>query len=329
MQKILNNPSRVVDEMLQGFVKCQGDRVVKTGDPRVFRRKDAAEGRRVGVVSGGGTGHYPAFVGYLKPYMLDVAAAGEIFKAPPAETFYHAFKEADQGMGVICIHGNYPLDNEGVAGAIEMAAADGIRVRRIVVNEDAATIPRDGSRENSRGLAGEVLLWKIAGTAAAEGKSLDEITELCQKANDATRSIGVALSACIIPEVGTPNFDVIEGTMEFGIGHHGDPGLSTYKLRPAKQIAELILGELLRTGFSAGDSCAVLVSGLGSTTQMELFILYNSLADILKNRDINVKLCYVGNYFTSLDMQGASVTLMKLDDETERLIRAHDDICLL
>lgn len=325
MQKILNDPTRVVDEMLCGFVKSHRDILVCPEDPRVFQRKTYSRLPRVGVVSGGGSGHDPAFVGYIKPYMLDAVAVGEIFRAPAAETFLHAFRAADHGRGVICLHGNYALDNSCVSKAIEMAREEGLEVRRVIANDDVA--PKKDA--NSRGLAGEVFLWKIGGAAAARGMNLDEVQAVCQRAMDSMRSIGVGLSACTIPEVGVPNFDVVEGTMEVGIGHHGDPGIMTYKLRPAAEIADLMMTEILQgAGLVHGDEVAVLVSGLGATTQMELYILFDRISEILKRESLRTYRAYVGNYFTSLDMRGATVTLMKLDEELKALLRFQENACL-
>ncbi|MEA4932363.1 MAG: dihydroxyacetone kinase subunit DhaK, partial [Lawsonibacter sp.] len=214
--------------MLSGFAKSHRDILVSPEDPRVFYLKTNNRKPRVGVVSGGGSGHDPAFIGYVRPFMLDAVAVGEIFLAPSEETFLHAFRVADRGQGVICLHGNYELDNTSVSRAIELAREEGIEVRRVVANDDVS--PRKDV--NSRGLAGEVFLWKIGGAAAAKGMTLEEVETVCQRSMSAMSSIGVGLSACTIPEVGVPNFDVVEGTMEVGIGHHGDPGITTYKLRP-------------------------------------------------------------------------------------------------
>lgn len=325
MQRIINNPKMVVNDMLSGFAKSHRGILVSPEDPRVFYLKTNNRKPRVGVVSGGGSGHDPAFIGYVRPFMLDAVAVGEIFLAPSEETFLHAFRVADRGKGVICLHGNYDLDNTSVSRAIELARKEGIEVRRVVANDDVS--PRKDV--NSRGLAGEVFLWKIGGAAAAKGMTLEEVEAVCQRSMSAMSSIGVGLSACTIPEVGVPNFDVVEGTMEVGIGHHGDPGITTYKLRPAAEIADLLMAEILRgSKLKAGDEVSVLVSGLGATTQMELFILFDRISEILKKEHLKVYRSYVGNYFTSLDMRGATITLMKMDKELRDLLRYHEDICL-
>lgn len=329
MQKIMNNPQDAVEELLQGYVKCNSKYIIRTKNPRVFIQKEKIKKHKVGVVSGGESGHFPAFIGYLKPGILDAVAVGEIFKAPAAEVFLDAFRAADKGEGVICIQGNYQLDNENVQKAIELARNEGIRVERVIANDDVASMKNE-DRSNSRGLAGEVLLWKLAGSASELGYSLDEIVLVCKKAIDNIKSIGVGVSACTIPEVGVPNFDVVEGTMEFGIGHHGDPGLVTYKLRKAKEIAELMLQEIMKNGDYGKDTeVLVLLSGLGSTTQMELYILFNNIYDILLEKNIKIYRSYVGNYFTSLDMGGASVTLLKLDEQLKEIIMSQEKCDLL
>ncbi|MDO4345363.1 MAG: dihydroxyacetone kinase subunit DhaK [Eubacteriales bacterium] len=329
MQKILNNPRRVVEEMLQGYLKCHPDLVTRTDNPKVFVRKtERTETGKVGIVSGGGMGHFPAFIGYVKPAMLDAVALGEIFKAPPAEIFLDAFREADKGRGVVCVHGNYELDNASVTEAMCMARQEGLLVRHVVANDDIASF-QGKCRSKARGLAGEVLLWKIAGAAAELRMDADTIVEVCERAMARTRSIGVGLSACIIPEVGEPNFNVIEGTMEFGIGHHGDPGLQTYKIRKANEIADLMMEALLKDfDMCGGREVVVMVSGLGGSTQMELYILFNRISDILRNKNIRVFRSYVGNYFTSLDMNGATVTLLQPDEEIKKLLMYKEAFCL-
>lgn len=329
MRQIINNPKNIVQEVLNGYLKSHSEEIESTDNPRVFKlREEFISDSKVGVVSAGGSGHLPAFIGYVKPGILDVVAAGNIFEAPPAETILDAIRIADRGKGVICIYGNYELDNCCVKSARMMAEQEGISVKIVAANDDVATIGKDGDRTNARGLAGEVLLWKIAGAAAAEGMSLEQIEQLCQEANSKTRSIGVALSPCIIPEKHAPKFEVVEGTMEVGIGHHGDPGISTYKVREANKIAELMLKEILKTyDLSEKNEVIVLVSGLGSTIQMEMYILYNRIADILLGKNIHVKKVYIGNYFTSLNMHGVSVTLIKVNQQLEELITREDTVC--
>jgi dihydroxyacetone kinase-like protein len=293
MQKITNKPNEVVDEMIEGFVKAHPDLIAKTSNPRVLKYKEAPIAGKVGIVTGGGSGHKPAFIGYLGKHMVDAVAAGEIFSSPPAKMFYDAFKEADAGKGVACLYGNYAGDNMNVKMAIEMADDDDIEVKTVVANDDVPSAPKD-QLDKRRGVAGEILMWKVGGAKAAMGADLDEVIAAAQKAIDNTRSMGIGLSPCAIPEVGHPNFTIEDGTMEVGIGHHGEPGLEVCTLETASQIAkrmtDIILPDL---PFAEGDDVVVLISGLGATPLMELYILYHDVETILKAQGINVYLPYV------------------------------------
>ena len=283
MQKIINDPSLVVDQMLEGFVKANSDLVSTTENERVLKYKNAPVKGKVGVVTGGGSGHKPAFVGYIGRNMVDAVAVGELFSSPPAQMFYDAIREADAGAGVAILYGNYAGDNMNVAMAIEQAEDDGILVGKVVANDDVPSAP-SSDRSRRRGVAGEILMWKVGGAKAAMGGSLEEVLAVAQKAIDNTRSMGVGLSPCILPEVGHPNFTIEPGTMEIGIGHHGEPGIEVAPLESAEQIArrmcDVILPDL---PFKSGDEVVVLVSGLGSTPLMEQYILYGEVEKILES----------------------------------------------
>lgn len=315
MQKIINDPSLVVDQMLEGFVKANSDLVSATENERVLKYKNAPVKGKVGVVTGGGSGHKPAFVGYIGRNMVDAVAVGELFSSPPAQMFYDAIREADAGAGVAILYGNYAGDNMNVAMAVEQAEDDGIVVGKVVANDDVPSAP-SSDRSRRRGVAGEILMWKVGGAKAAMGGSLEEVLAVAQKAIDNTRSMGVGLSPCILPEVGHPNFTIEPGTMEVGIGHHGEPGIEVAPLESAEQIArrmcDVILPDL---PFKSGDEVVVLVSGLGSTPLMEQYILYGEVEKILESKGIKVHKSLVGNYFTSLEMAGATLSVMRLDDE--------------
>lgn len=315
MQKIINDPSLVVDQMLEGFVKANSDLVSTTENERVLKYKNAPVKGKVGVVTGGGSGHKPAFVGYIGRNMVDAVAVGELFSSPPAQMFYDAIRAADAGAGVAILYGNYAGDNMNVAMAIEQAEDDGILVGKVVANDDVPSAP-SSDRSRRRGVAGEILMWKVGGAKAAMGGSLEEVLAVAQKAIDNTRSMGVGLSPCILPEVGHPNFTIEPGTMEIGIGHHGEPGIEVAPLESAEQIArrmcDVILPDL---PFKSGDEVVVLVSGLGSTPLMEQYILYGEVEKILESKGIKVHKSLVGNYFTSLEMAGATLSVMRLDDE--------------
>lgn len=320
MQKILNDPDYIVEEMLEGFVKAHSDIMKMGSHPRVVTAIDAPIQGKVGIVTGGGSGHKPGFIGYVGKNMCDAAAVGEIFSSPTAAAFLEAFHAADGGKGVACLYGNYSGDNMNVKMAVRMAKKEGLTVKTVVANDDVASAPKE-QREKRRGVAGEILMWKCAGAKASKGGNLDEVIETAQKAIDHTRSVGIGLSPCTLPAVGHPNFEIKEGTMEVGVGHHGEPGIEVCPLETADKIAKRMLDIILPDyPFETGDQVAVLVSGLGATPVIELYILYNEIEKILQKKGIKVYRSYVGNYFTSLDMMGATLTVMKLDDELKELL---------
>ena len=320
MQRIINNPNDVVNDMINGFVKAHKDIVEKTENNRVLKYKKAPLKNKVGIVTGGGSGHKPAFIGYIGENMVDAVAIGEIFSSPTAKAFYDAFKAADSGKGVACLYGNYAGDNMNVRMAIKMAEKDGITVKTVVANDDVASAPKE-EKNKRRGVAGEVLMWKIGGAKAALGGNLDEVISVAQKAIDNTKSVGIGLTPCTIPALGKPNFVIEEGKMELGIGHHGEPGIKVTNLKTADEMAEIMLDIILPDlPFVSNNEVVVLISGLGATPVMELYILYAKIAEILANKNIRIYKPYVGDYFTSLDMMGVTVTLMKVDNELKELI---------
>ena len=320
MQKIINNPALVVDEMLEAYVMVHDDLVSPTENERVVKYKNAPVPGKVGIVTGGGSGHKPAFVGYVGRNLVDAVACGEIFSSPPAQMFYDAIREADSGKGVAILYGNYAGDNMNVAMAMEQAEEDGILVKKVVANDDVPSAPK-GSEAKRRGVAGEILMWKVGGAKAAMGGTLDEVIAVAQKAINNTRSMGVGLSPCTIPEVGHPNFAIEEGKMEIGIGHHGEPGIEVVDLESSAKVAQRMCNVIIPDlPFDANDDVVVLISGLGSTPVMEQYILFNDVQKILREKGINIYASYVGNYFTSLEMAGVTLTLMKLDDELKTCI---------
>jgi dihydroxyacetone kinase-like protein len=290
-----------------------------------LKYKNAPVKGKVGIVTGGGSGHKPAFVGYVGKHMCDAVAVGEIFTSPPAQMFYDAIKAADGGKGVAILYGNYAGDNMNVAMAMEEADDDGILVKKVVANDDVPSAPAS-EREKRRGVAGEIFMWKVGGAKAALGGSLDEVIAAAQKAIDNTRSIGVGLSGCAIPDVGHANFSVAPGKMEVGIGHHGEPGIEIADLESSAQVAKRMVDVVVPDlPFQQGDEVVVLLSGLGSTPVMELYILYRDVISNLEEKGLKVYLSYVGNYFTSLEMAGATLTLMRLDDELKQCMDLEAD----
>lgn len=322
MKRIIKDPDEVVDDAVRGYLAAHPELYATTANPRALKYAGAPVQGKVGVVTGGGSGHEPAFLGYVGEGLCDAVAIGEVFSSPTALAFMEAFRAADSGGGVACLYGNYAGDNMNVKMASQMAAREGITVKTVVANDDVASAPAD-DRANRRGVAGEILMWKIGGAAAARGDDLDGVIAAAQKAIDNTRSIGIGLTACTIPAVGKPNFSIDEGKMELGIGHHGEPGIEVVDLAPADRMAEMMVEPVVADlPFRSGDEVAVLVSGLGATPVMELHILYAEVADRLAAAGLKVHRPYVGNYFTSLEMMGVTLTVMRLDDELRELLDA-------
>lgn len=323
LNRIINNPDLVVEDMLTGWLLAHADHVaVLPANARVLHRVQAPQPGKVGVVTGGGSGHEPAFLGYVGNGLLDAVAVGEIFSSPTARSFADAIRAADGGAGVACLYGNYAGDNMNVKMAIDMVEPEGIRVATVVANDDVPSAAR-GDEAKRRGVAGEIFMWKVGAARAQLGGSLDEVIAAAQKAIDNTRSVGVGLSACIIPAVGKANFVIEHGFMEVGIGHHGEPGIDVRATATAAEMADMMLGVVLPDlPFTAGDRVAVLVSGLGATPVMELYILYGEIARRLQLRGIAVAFNQVGNLFTSLEMMGVTLTVMKLDAELEACLKA-------
>lgn len=327
MQRFLNDPDDVVDETVAGFVRAHADMVTLSPDnPRVVLSNWAGTPGRVGVITGGGSGHEPAFLGYAGRNMLDAVAVGEIFSSPTAKTFHDAIRAADAGAGVAILYGNYAGDNMNVKMARKLAAKDNIAVETVVANDDVCSAPLS-EREKRRGVAGEIFMWKIGCAKAAEGAHLADVIAAAQKAIDNCRSVGVGLAPCTLPSVGHPNFQISPGQMEVGIGHHGEPGVRVEALPKADAVADDMVRLVLDDhDLPTGTEVAVLVSGLGATPVNELYVLYDRMARQIEARGLKIWKPYVGSYFTSLDMTGATLTVMALDDELKRLL-AHDAAC--
>lgn len=320
MQRIINNADHVVEDMLEGFITTHKDIIGRTSNPRVLKYNRVPVANKVGIITGGGSGHKPAFIGYLGKNMLDAVAVGEIFSSPTAKSFLDAIRVADAGRGVACLYGNYSGDNMNVKMAQTLAEEDGIMVKTVVANDDVASAPKN-EKDKRRGVAGEILMWKTAGAKAALGGNLDEVIRVAQKTIDNTRSIGIGLTSCTIPAVGKSNFSIAPGSMELGIGHHGEPGIRVTELMSAGGMAEVCIEKILDDILIEEESkVVVLVSGLGSTPVMELYIFFNEVFKQLNSRKIRIHRSYVGNYFTSLDMMGVTLTILRLDDEIAELI---------
>ena len=321
MNRVINNPDLVVEDMLQGILAAHPELVAADGNPRVIQRAVAPIAGKVGIVTGGGSGHEPAFLGYVGENLVDAVAVGEIFSSPTAKSFFDAMKAADGGKGVACLYGNYAGDNMNVKMAMKMAERAGITVQTVVANDDVPSAPK-GDEAKRRGVAGEILMWKTASACAARGGSLEEVIAVARRTINATRSIGIGLTSCIIPAVGKANFHIADGQMEVGIGHHGEPGINVSDIVPADAMARIMVDTILPDlPFVRGDRVAVLISGLGATPLMEQYILYASVAKYLGEAGLTVAVPLVGNFFTSLEMMGVTLSVLKLDDELEGLMK--------
>lgn len=321
MRRFINDPDDVVDETVSGFVKAHSDLIrINQENPRVVLSQFIPTEGKVGIVTGGGSGHEPAFIGYAGKNMIDAVAIGELFSSPTAKSFYDAIRAANTGKGVAVLYGNYAGDNMNVGMAKRLAEKDGIDVMTVVANDDVCSAaPNELAKR--RGVAGEIFMWKMGAAKASQGADLSDVQSVAQKAIDNCRSVGVGLGPCTLPAVGHPNFNIELGTMEVGIGHHGEPGARVEKLKSADEIADDIT-KLVLDDFSlpAGSDVAVLVSGLGATPINELYILYNRIEAQIAGSGHTVYRSFVGNHFTSLDMVGCTLTVMKLDDELKGLL---------
>jgi dihydroxyacetone kinase-like protein len=319
MKKFLNDPVNFVDEMLEGIYKAHPAVTHAAGDLRCLVTAKTRPGK-VGIATGGGSGHLPTFLGFVGDGMLDGAAVGGVFQSPSAEQMYQVTKHIDQGAGVLYIYGNYTGDIINFDMAAELADLDGIAVRQVVGNDDVASSVV-GEEHKRRGVAGIFFLYKTAGAAAAEGQPLDEVTRLADKARLRTRTMGVALSSCVVPEIGHATFTIGDDEMEIGMGIHGEPGVERGPLRTADEIVDDIIDKIFaEMAPSRGDRVAVLVNSLGSTPLMELYIMNRRVAARLADRGVDTHATWVGNYCTSLEMAGASITLHRLDGELQTML---------
>jgi dihydroxyacetone kinase len=322
MQKILNDPDRFVDEMLDGILIAHPHELRAAGDARAIVRADAPIAGKVAIATGGGSGHLPLFLGYVGDGLVDGVAVGNVFASPSADTMLEVTKAIDGGRGVLYLYGNYGGDIMNFDLAAELAADDGIEVATIRGADDVASAPK-GQESRRRGIAGIFFLYKIAGAAAAAGASLADVVGVTERAAANLRTMGVALSPCIVPAAGRPTFELPEGEMEIGMGIHGEPGVRRGVLAPADSIAdELVEAIVADLDLAAGDRVAALVNGLGATPKEELYILYRRVHQLLGERSIRVDRVWLGEFATSLEMAGASLTLLRLDDEFVRLLDA-------
>ena len=318
-KKIINDPYQVVDEMVEGIVLAHDD-ILKfaNNNKRAVVRKDAPIKDKVGILIGGGSGHEPAFLGYVGKGLADGAAIGNVFASPSPDPIVEATKAINGGKGVVYMYGNYAGDIMNFDMAAEMCSMEDIPVKTVLVTDDIASAPLDKKKER-RGVAGDFYVFKVAGAAAEKGMEIDEVCRLAEKANDMTISMGVALGPCSLPHTLEPSFLLEDDEMEIGLGIHGEAGVRKGKLRAADDITVELMEKIL----NEMDGCkkvSVLVNGLGSTPLMELYIMYRKVHEILGKNNIEIHSSFVGEYVTSLEMNGASITVIKLDDELQPLL---------
>lgn len=319
MKKLINDPNDVVAEALRGMAAAHPDRLRVDHELKIVYRKDAPKQGKVGLVSGGGSGHEPMHGGFVGLGMLDAACAGEVFTSPVPDQMMAATKAVDGGAGVLHIVKNYTGDVMNFEMAAEMAAAEaGTEVVSVVTDDDVA-VQDSLYTAGRRGVGVTVLLEKIVGAAAEEGRSLAECADLARKVNGNGRSMGMALTSCTVPSAGKPTFELGEDEMEVGIGIHGEPGRERRKIAPAREIAAMLVEPILADLDYQGSDVIAMVNGMGGTPLIELYLMYNEVAQILEKSGVTVARCLVGNYITSLEMAGCSVTLLKADDDIVRL----------
>ena len=315
MKKIINDPKRVVDESVAGFGLAHADIVRVAFDPIYVVRADAPTAGKVGIVSGGGSGHEPLHAGYFGFGMLDAAVPGAVFTSPTPDPIFAATQAVDGGAGVLHIVKNYTGDVLNFETAADLAAADGITVRAVVTNDDVA-VKDSLYTAGRRGVGGTVLVEKIAGAAAERGDSLDEVAAIAERVNANARSMGLALSPSTVPHAGEPTFMLADDEIEIGIGIHGEPGRERIKLESADRLVDRLIDPVLADmPVSGGESVLLFVNGMGGTPLIELYIAYRRAAEVLEERGVRIARSLVGDYITSLEMQGMSITLLKLDDE--------------
>ncbi len=318
MKKLINAPENVVDEALAGMLAAHPG-YLRVEEPNIIVRKDAPKAGKVGIISGGGSGHEPMHGGFVGRGMLDAACPGAVFTSPVPDQMLAATKAVDGGAGVLHIVKNYTGDIMNFELAAELARAEGLEVSAVVIADDVA-VKDSLYTAGRRGVGGTVLAEKIVGAAAEDGADLATITALCQKVQDNVRSMGMALTSCTVPAAGKPTFDIGDDEMEIGIGIHGEPGRERRKLATADEITEMLAIPIIDDlPFKSGDRVLAFVNGMGGTPLLELYVIYRKLAEILDGRGVQIARSLVGNYITSLEMAGCSITLLKLDDEFIRL----------
>jgi len=321
MKKIMNSPETFEDDTLQGIIAAYGDKLgLLEENKRVLYSKYPADAHKVGIVTGGGSGHLPVFLGYVGQGLLDACAVGNVFASPSARTMADAITRADRGSGVLCLYGNYGGDRLNFDMACEMADMDDIKTETVIVSDDVASSPAEKA-DKRRGVAGMVYAFKIAGAAADQGMSLHETAEVTKRALSSVRTIGVALTPCIVPRVGTPGFSIADDEMEVGMGIHGEKGISVEKMMTADETAGKMFSALTEDmPLKRGDEISIMINGLGGTPLEEQFIVYRAVCRLAEQKGVVVIMPHIGEFATSMEMAGLSVTMIKLDKELKELL---------
>lgn len=321
MKKLINNPADYVDEMVEGILLAYPKELKSVGgDLKCMVRANPGTKGKVGIMTGGGSGHLPLFLGYVGDSLLDGVAIGDVFQSPSAKQIAGVTKAIDQGKEIMYLFGNYTGDVINFGMAADRVSAQGIRTKTVVANDDVASSVK-GEENKRRGIAGIVFAYKIAGACAQKGAGLDEVARVAQKAVDHTRTMGMAMSPCVIPQVGKPSFTMDDSEMEIGMGIHGEKGINRTKMMSADKTVTLLLDQIFSDyEYKSGDEVSVLVNGLGATPLDELYICYRKVHEILRSRGISIHNVYVGEFATSMEMAGMSVSLLKLDDELKEYL---------
>ena len=325
MKKIINNPSNFVEESIDGLIKSHPNiyALAKDNERVVTRAKKSL--KKVGLVTGGGSGHLPVFTGYIGKGFLDACAIGSVFASPSVEQMVSAIKNADNGNGVLCIIGNYGGDVMNFEMACEIVEAEGIKTKKVIVADDIASAS-EVEKEKRRGIAGMTFVFKIAGAIAETGASLEEVFKIAIDANNNIRTLGVAVSPCILPEAGKPTFEISDDEIEIGMGIHGEPGIKREKLRPANELVDDLYKRILEDSkLAINDNIAVMINSLGATPLEELYIISKRVNENLTNSKINNTKTYVGRYATSMEMAGMSITTLKLNDNLKKYLLANSE----
>jgi dihydroxyacetone kinase-like protein len=328
MKKFVNDPKNFVPEMLEGIALANPNTLTYVPDYNLIMRADAPNNDKVSIIQGSGSGHEPAHVMVVGRGMLDAACPGDVFAAPPMDYVYETTKLLASDKGVLLLVNNYTGDRMAFDMSQEMSAADGLNVKTLIIDDDVAV--KDSTYTvGRRGVAGNFFVMKAVGAASEDGADLDELVRIGEKVNSVTRTMGMALTACTPPAKGSPLFELGSDEIEMGVGIHGEPGRSREKLAPANEIIDTMLDAVVSDlPYNSGDNVALMINGLGGTPISELYILYGRAHQQLADRGITVGRSYVGEYCTSLDMAGASVTLVRLDEEIEKLLAAPAEVAV-